>query len=317
MNDEIMVTITCAVYNHEKYLRKALDGFVMQKTNFKYEVLVHDDASTDGSADIIREYQEKYPDIIRSIIQTENQYSQGISIGHTFLYPNARGKYFAPCEGDDYWISEHKLQKLVDFLESHPDYTMCCHNSYREYVDRNEMVIENPVDEEGDVSAREMILEPNKTWIATSSLVYRREMAFNRPEFFRIAPVGDVQLRFYCFWNGKVYYFKEPMSVYRRNVSNAWSTRLRGNYEMRVDFNYRFWKFLVAYDEYTERAYHKYVRKRYLKHKKRFMKFMEDYPKAKNNKYFKQMPLKFRLAKRTKYYHPTLFKVAHKLKGKH
>lgn len=90
--EEIAVSVLCLVYNHEKYLRKCLDGFVNQKTNFKFEVIINDDASTDKSADIIREYEEKYPDIIKPIYQTENQYSKGVKLSAVYQYPRVKGK---------------------------------------------------------------------------------------------------------------------------------------------------------------------------------------------------------------------------------
>ena len=99
-----MVSICCLTFNHEPYIRKALDSFLMQKTTFPFEIVIHDDASTDGTADIIREYQENYPDIVHSLCQEENQYSKGISnISGVFNFPRAQGKYIAMCEGDDYW----------------------------------------------------------------------------------------------------------------------------------------------------------------------------------------------------------------------
>ena len=87
----------------------------MQKTDFPFEILIHDDASTDGTADIIREYEAKYPDIIKPIYQTENQYSKGIKVSQVYQFPRAKGKYIALCEGDDYWTDPYKLQKQVDF----------------------------------------------------------------------------------------------------------------------------------------------------------------------------------------------------------
>ena len=116
-NKDIKVSVCCTVYNHEKYLRKCLDGFVMQKTNFAFEVLINDDKSTDSSADIIREYYEKYPDIIVPVFQTENQYSKGVDIIDDILIPMAKGKYIALCEGDDYWCDENKLLLQYDYME--------------------------------------------------------------------------------------------------------------------------------------------------------------------------------------------------------
>lgn len=120
-DDKILVSIQCLVYNHEPYLRQCLDGFVMQKTNFRFEAIVHDDVSTDGSAAIIREYTEKYPDIIKPIYETENQYSKRDGSLRRIMNAACKGKYIALCEGDDYWIDPLKLQKQVDFLESHPN----------------------------------------------------------------------------------------------------------------------------------------------------------------------------------------------------
>lgn len=124
-NQEIMVTVQCLTYNHAAYIRQCLDGFLMQKTTFKFEVLVHDDASTDGTTEILKEYVSKYPDIIKPIVETENQYGKiGFSGIFALMNQRSKGKYIAFCEGDDYWIDPLKLQKQVDFLESHPDYGM-------------------------------------------------------------------------------------------------------------------------------------------------------------------------------------------------
>ena len=120
----VLVSVICLVYNHEKYLRKCLDGFVMQKTDFAFEVLINDDASTDSSADILREYEAKYPNILRVIYQKENLHSQKKSVSEV-LYKIAQGKYIAFCEGDDYWCDPEKLQSQVDLLKEHPDSHIC------------------------------------------------------------------------------------------------------------------------------------------------------------------------------------------------
>ena len=112
--DKILVTIICTTFNQERYIRKALDGFLMQKTNFLYEVIVHDDASTDRTPSIIREYAEKYPHIIVPILQKENQFSKGVWITNDLLLPMAKGKYIAMCEGDYFWTDPNKLQMQAD-----------------------------------------------------------------------------------------------------------------------------------------------------------------------------------------------------------
>ncbi len=125
----IMVSICCVAYNQEQYIRQTLDSFLAQKTNFSYEIIISDDASTDHTADIIRQYEQKYPEIIKPVYYTKNIYSQGIN-PDKLNYAKAVGKYIAFCEGDDYWIDDYKLQKQVDYMESHPDCTFCFTNAY-------------------------------------------------------------------------------------------------------------------------------------------------------------------------------------------
>ena len=98
-----MVSISCTTYNHEDYIADALESFLMQKIKFKYEILIHDDASTDRTAEIIKDYEKKYPEIIKPIYQTYNQYSKGIKVGK-FNRERAKGKYIAICEGDDFGL---------------------------------------------------------------------------------------------------------------------------------------------------------------------------------------------------------------------
>lgn len=139
----ILVSICCITYNHAPFIRKALDGFLMQEppTGVSadepwYEILIHDDCSTDGTTEIIKEYAAKYPDRIFPLYETKNQYSQvGTSGIDFFNYNRAKGSYIAYCEGDDYWTDAYKLQKQVDFMDAHPEYSVCFHN-YENYDDR-------------------------------------------------------------------------------------------------------------------------------------------------------------------------------------
>lgn len=124
--DNILVSISCITYNHSAYIRQCLDGMLMQQTTFNFEILIHDDCSTDGTDDIIREYASKYPQIIKPLFEEENQYQQGKPIGTAvWNLPRAKGKYIAMCEGDDYWTDPLKLQKQVDFMEANPEYGLC------------------------------------------------------------------------------------------------------------------------------------------------------------------------------------------------
>ena len=127
MSESIKVSILCITYQHAPYIARALEGFVSQRTDFPFEVLIYDDASTDGTADIVRQYARQYPQIIKPILQTENQFSKGLYVDKAFNWPRVQGKYVALCEGDDYWTDPDKLQKQVDFLDAHPDYAVCFH----------------------------------------------------------------------------------------------------------------------------------------------------------------------------------------------
>ncbi|MDG4949884.1 glycosyltransferase [Weeksellaceae bacterium KMM 9724] len=123
-----LVSIQCITYNHEKYIKDAIEGFLMQKTNFPVEILIHDDASTDRTAEIIREYELRYPNLFKPIYQVENQYSKKKGVITRIQNERAKGKYIAKCEGDDYWTDPLKLQKQVAFLEENPEYVLSCHN---------------------------------------------------------------------------------------------------------------------------------------------------------------------------------------------
>ena len=186
-NDEIavaqpvMVTIRCLVYNHEPYLRDCLDGFVMQRANFRFEAIVHDDASTDGSAEIIREYAAKYPGIIKPILETENQYSKHDGSLKKIMDAHTHGKYVAFCEGDDYWTDPMKLQKQVDYLEEHPDISFsCCRFNLLNQNDNSIKLFENKYFDNKDNSNKtEFVFDLKyaflESWVAqTMALVIRK-----------------------------------------------------------------------------------------------------------------------------------------------
>lgn len=210
-----LVSICCITYNHEHYIRQCLEGFLMQKTNFAFEILIHDDASTDGTANIIREYEEKYPTIIKPIYQTNNQYSKGVSISATFNWPRAKGKYIAMCEGDDYWIDILKLQKQVDVLQKNPNINICSHPSLRLYGD------EVRKDGYGFWGDKEKIIPAKEVILNYSNTAPLQSMLFRNYEIDKISQIikkllgGHSSLQiFYSIPNG-LYYLPEYMSVYR------------------------------------------------------------------------------------------------------
>ena len=223
-NNEIMVTIWCLVYNHEKYLRDCLDGFVMQHTNFKFEAIVHDDCSTDTSRQIIQEYAEKYPQIIIPVYEDENQYSKHDGSLGRVLMSNTRGKYIAECEGDDYWTDSHKLQKQVDFMESHPDYSLCFHHTKIIY-ESLKGEYQFPI-----INNRECKrVELYNQWIAhTSSNLYKKEVIesqiYQKAKKLKTILCADLVLTISASYFGKIFGMPDTMSVYRRNTGGIMNT---------------------------------------------------------------------------------------------
>ena len=216
---EVMVSICCEVYNHERYIRQSLEGFITQKTEYAFEVLVHDDASTDRSAQIIREYEEKYPHVMRPIYQAKNQYSKGTPIMTSIQIPRAKGKYIAFCEGDDYWCDPHKLQKQISFLESHPEYSASVHNVLTVDVDDNPLFRNSFGTEDYDIDVDESMKFPQ-----TSSYVMRNPLLDQSDEGKKIfsAMIGsDKSFMLYMAKTGKIRFFADYMSHYRLVISEG------------------------------------------------------------------------------------------------
>ena len=234
MEHEIKVSVVCNVYNHAQYLRDALEGFVTQKTTFPFEVLIHDDASTDESAEIIREYEEKYPELIFPIYQTENQYSQKVPINMTYQIPRIRGKYVAVCEGDDYWTDPEKLQKQVDFLDAHGDYTLCACSTVWLNMASGAKLNKCQTDVDRDVSLEEIIMEANGRVFQYATVMVRRELFCQRPDWMRHFGVGDTPLAIYAAIHGKVRMLCDVMAVYRFRAAGSWTARFAGNSEYQI-----------------------------------------------------------------------------------
>lgn len=221
--EQPLVSICCITFQHKNYIRETLEGFLSQKTDFPFEILIHDDASTDGTADIIREYEKKYPEIIRAVLQTENQYSKGITnISGAFNFPRARGKYIAMCEGDDYWCDSGKLQKQADYMESHQECTLCFHSAKILTVDGSfadgQM---RPYKESQVISAEGIIDKPSG--YAMASMMFPARLVQQLPEYYVNCPVGDIPLQWMAAAEGNGYYMDEAMSVYRVGDGGSWT----------------------------------------------------------------------------------------------
>ena len=253
-SDKIMVSICCFAYNHEPYIRKCLDGFIMQKTNFEFEVLIHDDASTDNTTNIIKEYEEKYPDIIKPIYQTENQYSKGVSISRKFLNPLVKGKYIALCEGDDYWTDELKLQKQVDFLENNPEYTICVHQTTVHNCNTNNDSLFTNQMEDKDYTLEEVAVGTGSVF-ATSSFLTVKSVRTDMPSCFFSKCFGDYQTILYGTLMGKCHYFAANMSVYNYQTKGSWSSTIEQNRFFYISQVYELVQLLKRVNEFYDLKY--------------------------------------------------------------
>lgn len=227
----LMVSIWCATYNHEPYIRQCLDGFVMQKTNFRFEAIVHDDASTDGTASVIREYADNYPEIIIPIYEIENQHSKNDGTIDRIMRESCKGKYIAFCEGDDYWIDPLKLQKQVCFLENNKDYSGTFGNRITFF-------------EKEDVFEKRKYLKKNYnisdvmsgTLMGLQNLCYRRDA--NDIVCNSLKSNGDFVISYKCAKLGKIRYLDEDFAIYRYSGKGISTSR---NKEEEIGHTYMEW----------------------------------------------------------------------------
>lgn len=292
MNPEI--SIICNTYNHEKYIAQALDGFLMQKVNVPFEILVHDDASPDGTAEIIRTYAQKHPDVVLPILQTENQASQGKAITPTFQLPRTRGKYVAFCEGDDYWSDPDKLQLQYDFMERHPEYSICCH-AYS-MVDKDGKLIEERYDLDADgVVPIEKLIGNQLLVPHFATLFVRRECLNGYGAEFLNKHCSDMILRLYCQAQKPIYYLNRNMSCYRRFTENSWTVKVGQDREKFLAVLKDNAAFLERYDEYTEGRYTEAI-KNELMHRRFEIALLErDYRTALKSPAYRSASLKRKL----------------------
>lgn len=218
------VTVLCVTYNHRAYIGQCLESLVVQKTNFPFEVIVHDDASTDGSAEIIRDYADRYPHIIKPILQEENQWRKGKTMSKTFIYPHITGEYVSYCEGDDYWTDENKLQKQVDFLDAHPDYAVCFHPVSIKWEGgvRADSVFPSPAYRfhKTDLELSDLL---KQNFIQTNSVLLRWRFHKDPYDLIpdRILP-GDWFIFLLHAELGKIKMLPDVMGVYRKHAASIW-----------------------------------------------------------------------------------------------
>ncbi|MFT6986929.1 MAG: glycosyltransferase involved in cell wall biosynthesis [Psychromonas sp.] len=219
----IIVSIVCTAYNHEDYIESALFGFLMQETDFAFEILINDDASKDKTPAILLHYQDLYPQIVKPILQSENQYSQGIKPMQS-LYKKAKGKYIALCEGDDYWNDKHKLQKQVAVFTENKKISLCFHPAIElDHVANRENIMCQHYPNSGPVKTADVILGRGP-FMPTASLMFINQDIETLTKSYESAPIGDYFVQIFMSSLGEAYYLNDVMSVYRRNAVGSWTT---------------------------------------------------------------------------------------------
>ncbi len=218
-----LLSISSATYMHESFIRDTIEGFLMQQTNFKIEILIHDDASTDQTAAIIQEYEIKYPGLIKPTYQIENQFSKKQKTSNYIKPPRRIGQYIAFCEGDDYWTNPLKLQKQVDFLEANEDFAICHHNMKTIYEQNiKESHLSNSPNQK-EITTIEDLAQGN--YIYTASCVCRNGLFGEYPDWISRCPVGDYPTHMLNAQFGKIKYIPEVMGVYRVHKGGLWENK--------------------------------------------------------------------------------------------
>lgn len=263
-NSKVMVSVWCRTYNQVNYIRDALEGFISQQTNFVYQVIIFDDASTDGTSEVVREYETKYPEIFHAIIAEENTYRRPDSMEITLemWHKYLTGKYVAFCEGDDFWIDSNKLQIQVDYMETHPECSMYLHNSLWLNCQNGKLKEGEPFRGNGewDVSAKEIILQQRR-FPPTASFLFRGEQ-LTKPRFFYEVPASDYTMILYALISGNIHYNSRIMSVYRVFAKGSFAARREQDTLLRLHYYFKMYIFSDKFDKYTNHKFHEWCRKR-------------------------------------------------------
>lgn len=280
----ILVSINCITYNHEEYIEDAIESFLMQKTDFDFEIIIGEDCSLDGTRKIIDDYLIKYPNKIKLITSDKNV---GAKENSRRVHENSNGKYIALCEGDDYWTDPLKLQKQVTYMENNPNCTLCFHSA--DIVRANKRKtgrITRPYSG-STVCRTEDIIIGGGSFCPTQSLMYPKKLMDNPPEFLTKVSVGDYPLQILASSYGYAYYIDEIMSSYRSGVKGSWTetskTREKTLYHCEEIIS-----MLDGFDEYSKYKFSKAIDKTKLQ----VRLYAKNYP---SNAYIRLLSIKERI----------------------
>jgi glycosyltransferase involved in cell wall biosynthesis len=263
---KIMVSVCMITYNHEPYIRQAIESVMMQKCDFSFELVIGEDCSTDNTKEICSNYAIKFPEII--LLPSE------INIG---MIPNfiktlqaCNGKYIAICEGDDYWTDPYKLQKQINFLEKNSECSVCFHPHQNLYND-GKLIIQKPNRINGNIFSIKAIILGGGV-MATNTMFFLKDKLNNYPDWAKNAPVGDLPLKLILASSGKVGYIDDLMSVYRINSNGSWTSTFTYNEKKRKKHLSAMTKVWDEFDNWTSNKYHSYVIRKKIKNRWNYYK---------------------------------------------
>ena len=283
-----MVYVSCMTYNQASYIEDAMNGFTMQETNFPFVCAVVDDASTDGEQEMVKNYLTEHFDLedkkVKRHEETDDyvlmfaRHKTNLNCHFAVLYLKynhykkkakapylaqwrENAKYIAICEGDDYWIAKDKLQRQVDFMESHPEHSLCfC--AHRELFPSGKTRDVMRYQEDMEICPMEDIILGGGDFMATNSMFFRNSMYVPYTTWAINCPIGDIPLMLSLAHKGKVGYLVDVMCVYRRSAVGSWSIRMASSRLLRKNHYHAIKKMWHQFDEWSNRKYHESVVKK-------------------------------------------------------
>jgi len=225
------VSVICTTYNQEQYIEDAIRGFLLQETDFSFEIIIHDDASTDQTLNILYRYQDRYPNLIKLVTQNFNQYSQGKQI-ISLVVPYAKADYIAICEGDDFWIDAKKLQTQMNFLLEQPNFDICFHSV--KTIIKDDIVLPSEVRNSLPAVVKLInVIAGGGSYMPTASLILKKSIIQNLPDWFHKMPIGDYFIQVYGSLNGALFLSNE-MAAYRMLATNSWTRKMKDDSQLRI-----------------------------------------------------------------------------------
>ena len=316
MNSEI--TVVVMTYNQKEYISKAIDSILSQQFATDYSILIHDDCSSDGTYEILLDYQSKYPNKIQIIHQKTRKFLiDGFNMMiFKYVVPHIKTKYVAYCDGDDFWCDDYKLQKQYDFMEKHKGYSMCFHSAYQLKND-GDMSSKWFISIEKDIDMSDLINDKPGICVATSSIFLKKESFIDFPEWRRNFPVEDVPMYMMAAMHGKIHCLSDVMCVYRQFALGSWTSQNKNDLDKKIKHLSSIKEATICFNEWSQHKYNDLVVQQIEGCDFRIGLLTNNFNVIFNKNYkrqFKRLPLKEQISLKLQYRLPCLYNLLHKKK---